>query len=84
MGNLRPLRVDLIFGTAKSHLESRLMNKVSDQARRHHLGSETRYDYKVMRLVFLVLLIKWPWRQFQKRSSKNILSNVSIFGLNMW
>lgn len=58
MGNLRPLRVDLIFGTAKSHSESRLVNKVSDQARQYHLGSETRSDYKVMRLIFLVLLIK--------------------------
>lgn len=82
MGNLRPLRVDLIFGTAKSHSESRLMNKVSDQTRRYHLGSETRYDYKVMRLVFLVLLIKCLRRQFRKRSSKNVLSNGSIFELN--
>ncbi|XP_064441477.1 serine/threonine-protein phosphatase 2B catalytic subunit gamma isoform isoform X2 [Mirounga angustirostris] len=31
MGNLRPLRVDLIFGTAKSHLESRLVNKEKDR-----------------------------------------------------
>lgn len=31
MGNLRPLRVDLIFETAKSHSESRLMNKVSNK-----------------------------------------------------
>lgn len=83
MGNLRPLRVDLIFGTAKSYSESRLVNKVSDQARWYHLGSETRYDYRVMRLVFLVLLIKWVWRQFHKRSSKNVLSNGSIFGLNI-
>lgn len=82
MGNLRPLRVDLIFGTAKSHSEPRLMNKVSDQARCHHLGSETRYDYKVMRLAFFVLLIKWLWRQFQKRSSKNVLRNGSIFGFD--
>lgn len=83
MGNLRPLRVDLIFGTAKSHLEPRLMNKVSDQGRWYHLASETRYDYKVMRLVFLVLLIKWLWRQVQKRSSKNILSDGNIFGFSI-
>lgn len=83
MGNLRPLRVDLIFGTAKSHSECRLMSKVSVQVSRYHLGSETRYDYKVMRLVFFVLLIKWLWRQFPKRSSKNVLSNGSIFELKI-
>lgn len=82
MGNLRPLRVDLIFGTAKSHSESRLMNKVSDDARQYHLGPQTRYDHNVMRLDFLVLLIKW--RQFQKRSSKNVLSNGSIIELNIY
>ena len=71
MGNLRPLRVDLIFGTAKSHSESRLRTQVSDQARRYHLGSGTRYDYKVMRLVFLCVAYKMaleviPKEEFQK------------------